>query len=201
MRLIGLTGPAGCGKDTVGSLINARYGHEPKALAAPLKRALNTMFGWTMRQWDDREWKERTIPHLGKSPREMAQTLGTEWGRNLVHNDVWVLAALGNEPDDSRVVITDVRFDNEARAIRSRGGVVLCIWRDGCSPVAAHSSEAGVNDELIDWYVDNNGTVHDLAGEVREALTELNHLRYDDPDRALVNGDLSLNEFNDLTEA
>jgi len=167
-RLIGITGLAGAGKDTLANAIVSEFAGIKYSWALPLKLALNAMFGWTMEMWDDRVWKETEIPWLGKSPRQLAQTMGTEWGRELVHPELWVMlgmrqyeahAALSNSP----FIIADTRFDNEARAIHRNGGIVVKVIRDDAAPIFAHKSEKGVSPDLIDYTLGNNGTVDDFV--------------------------------------
>lgn len=180
-RLIAITGPAGAGKDTLADEI-ANWGVK-YSFALPLKQALNAMFGWAMEQWDDRTWKEAIIPWLGKSPRQLAQTLGTEWGRDIIHPALWVLlfeqryaehrANFGNMP----FVVADCRFDNEAIAVAKLGGVVLRIERPGVAGVSGHVSEAGVNSRLIDAYVVNNTERQDYIARALQVLEVLQHRR------------------------
>lgn len=167
MKLIGLTGSAGAGKDTIANAIVAKYpGAEKYSWALPLKQALNACFGWTMEKWDDRVWKEKEILWLGKSPRQLAQLLGTEWGREQVHPELWVMLGLqrykAHDPS-TPFVIADVRFDNEARAIHRHGGVVIKIFRDDAEPIFAHKSENGVSPELIDFTLGNHGSIEEFV--------------------------------------
>jgi hypothetical protein len=168
--LVGLCGPAGCGKDTVASFMPnfQRY-----ALASPIKLALEVMFGFDPAIWDDRQLKETVVPWLGKSPRQLAQTLGTEWGRHHVDHDLWLklgmrqwdLIRSGANP---RLVITDVRFDNEAIAIINAGGTVWRVDREGVAPVATHVSEKGISPQLITGSVKNYGDLDQLRRNVTE---------------------------------
>lgn len=162
-RLIGITGLAGSGKDTLADALVYDRGAEKYNFALPIKHALNAMFGWTMEQWDDRIWKETKIAWLGKSPRQCAQTLGTEWGRDLVHPDLWMLIAedryLKYRQDHSGgpFIIPDVRFENEVDMIHRNGGIVVKISRLGVNAVSAHVSEKGI--EEVDYILANHGTV------------------------------------------
>lgn len=176
-RLIGITGKAGAGKDTLADYLVRHFGAQKYSFALPLKQSLNTMFGWHMDQWNDREWKERVIPWLGKSPRQMAQTIGTEWGRELVHPQLWVLLAerkyIQHIDDYSQdfgamppFVIPDVRFTNEAEMIRSQNGVVIQLHRPGAATIAAHKSEDGVPDELVDITYINEKSIAEMCVDV-----------------------------------
>lgn len=173
MILIGLTGRAGSGKDTVADYLVQRHGFTKLSFAAPLKAGLNAMFGFTPEQWNDREWKERVIPELGVSPRYLAQTLGTEWGRELVKQDLWPSLTMAIAKQYEKVVIADVRFENEAAAVSKNGGYVLSILRPDARSVNPHQSELPLNDSSVDAYVANVDSFRRLF----EAVTaNLNHL-------------------------
>jgi len=92
--------------------------------------------------------KEQPLDLLcGRSARTALQRLGTEWGRNLIGEDLWLRAwahALDGECDaDDIVIADDVRFTNEAEAIEARGGLLLCIVRsrEDFNRVPRHASE------------------------------------------------------------
>ena len=176
-RLIGFTGPAGCGKDLAASFLEARR----VGFADPLYRGLATMLGVPEERLRDRAMKERPIVGFDVSPRRLLQTLGTEWGRRCVAEDLWVdmarrqwcrFRALGET-----VVVPDVRFANEAEAIRADGGEVWMIHRPSVAAILPHVSEAGLPLRLIDRLVVNDGTVDQLRERVRETL---NRCRQDD---------------------
>lgn len=113
--------------------------------------------------------KEDVIPAIGKSPRELMQTLGTEWGRNLVNEDLWLILArqrlLKMGPG---MVISDVRFDNEALWVRKLGGRIIHVKRDLAERVKQHSSEVGVTVEPGDGVIVNNGSLEDLQQSVKD---------------------------------
>lgn len=151
-RLIGLTGKAGSGKDTVANFLERGYGYTKYSLAQPLKEMLNGVFGWSMELWQNREWKE--CPLLGDvSPRKLAQWLGTDILRKYAGEDIWIKLMedrLDTNPC-AQMVVADVRFENEARAIHVKGGIVIQLVNPDAPAVAAHSSEAGVPTHLIDF--------------------------------------------------
>lgn len=113
------------------------------------------------------ENKEKEIPLFGKSLRHMMQTLGTEWGRQLVHPNIWVrLAEAVLFERGERMIISDVRFDNEAEFVRSKGGVVLHVTRTNAPEVEAHASEAGIRQSPLDMYIANDGTIDELYDQL-----------------------------------
>lgn len=174
--IIGLCGPAGSGKDTVRSLLEQHYDFAGLAFAEPIRGMLRELFasnGISEEFIDDRALKEAPIPALGTSYRHLAQTLGTEWGRQCMGADFWLniagayladLKAQGYE----RFVVSDVRFANEAAWVRAQGGVVWRVERPGLASVRAHVSEA--QDFEADAVIDNNGTVQQLYKTVDALL-------------------------------
>lgn len=168
--LIGLCGAAGAGKDTVAEMLGCRR----VAFADTLYQCVSLVTGMTVEQLKDRDRKEATIPWLGKSPRQLLQSLGTEWGRTLVHDQIWIRITLEKVRADleagQSVVITDVRFDNEAAAIIAAGGEVWRVVRPGwqclTADAARHQSEAGISDHLIARIIDNSGTLDDLRSQL-----------------------------------
>lgn len=178
--IIGLCGLAGSGKDEVGQILSRRWRFAVISFAGPIYKAVSDITGLTPQQLKDRSLKERPIPWLGKSPRELLQTLGTEWGREMVCQDIWIKIALRRAEeylaDGWSVAITDVRFENEAEAILAAGGQVWLVERPGAGlagAAASHSSEAGVSRHLISEVVRNSGTLTDLEAAVNAALRSL----------------------------
>ncbi len=175
-RVIAFAGAAGSGKDTAAEYLVKHCGYARYAFAEPLKAALNAMFGWTMEQWNDREWKEALQVDIGKSPRQMAQTLGTEWGRELVNRDLWLKLAQ-RKLDQARhaglagVVFTDCRFANEAHFVLENGGLVLHISRPGIGAVSAHVSEQMLPSYLVTDVIVNDGGIIDLWSKVDDVAS------------------------------
>ena len=178
--IIGLTGYAGTGKDTVRELLCTNHGFEGMAFADPIRMMLRELLlsnGITDAWMQDRQLKEAVIPALGVSYRHMAQTLGTEWGRSL-HTDFWTRTA-GAYIDDANqqpgtfnasFVVSDVRFANEAQWVRERGGVIWRVERSAAVPVRAHASEAEIYHIHADAVVDNNGSIDALQLQVSQLL-------------------------------
>ena len=173
MKLIGLTGKARVGKDTVANFLMAEHDYVRMAFADPLKRAAAEIFGLTPTQMQD-EFKEIPVQYWGMSPREIFQKLGTEAVRDVFGPEVWV-KRLGMGLDVVRhtknVVITDVRFPNEVEFLIRQGGVLVEIRRD-VSDVRAHRSEAGVGVEA-DIVIDNNSSVDALYAQIELMLGTL----------------------------
>jgi hypothetical protein len=168
--IIGLTGKAGVGKDTVAGLLTGyRFSHY--AFAKPLKQALAVL---GLKEPETREEKEASIPGRAYSYRRAAQLLGTEWARSL-DPDFWVRLAEQNIRQETNVVVTDVRFENEARFIRSIPGAA--IWHivgraaTTVGEAGMHASEQSIAVEPQDVVLSNSGTLVDLSKAV-SALME-----------------------------
>ena len=173
VRLIGITGKAGSGKDTLADYIASKYGARKMALADPIKEILNSLFGFPASAWKDREWKEKVAPMIGHSPRVLIQSLGTQWGR-MINEDLWVskLVAKWRESDGALTIVPDIRFDNEAVFMLRSGSMIIRIDRNEVEPVAQHESENGVQDQLVHLTIENNGTFEDLFAAFDEAIVK-----------------------------
>ena len=132
------------------------------------------MLGLSPGIWEDRDLKERPLDNLniGRSPRYLAQTLGTEWGRQMVHPDIWLMLMVRNWREVARsacprMVITDIRFDNEARLVRDLGGTVWKVVREA-NPVENHVSEIGISPKLITGRIVNDKGLDELETRVEK---------------------------------
>ena len=172
-KLIGIAGRAGAGKDVVASALIASEGFKKVSFADAIKDGCAVMFGVDRALFDDRERKEQVIDWIGKSPRQLAQLAGTEFGRGLVRDDIWLLTALRKMDPAFSCVISDVRFENEADFIRKNGGVMLHVRRPGteAGTTSAHSSESGVKIQQGDFCVENDcATAQEFAEKAMAVL-------------------------------
>lgn len=180
MKIIGITGLAGSGKDTARSVLQSHFGVTGMAFADPMRAMLGQLLdhcGIGVEWMTQRELKELPMPGLGVSYRHAAQALGTEWGRALTPSgDIWLKAAAASMAEvmnikgpDAVFCISDVRFENEAKWVREQGGVVWKISRENIATVRAHPSENGVRDELLNMFIVNEDldtfkqTIYDRA--------------------------------------
>jgi cytidylate kinase len=163
--LIGITGKARSGKDTVARHLATSHGFDHYWFSKPMKDALAAMLGWTSEHLYG-DLKEFIDPFYNVSPRRALQTIGTDWGRDIINKDLWLLCAERAITNSPNLVISDVRFDNEASLIRSKGGIVLRISRDDAQEVAEHVSESGVSEQLIDMTISNDGTIEELQAVI-----------------------------------
>lgn len=178
--LIGLTGRAGSGKDTAADALVEQFGFVKMAFAAPLKRTASVLFNLPECYFHDRDLKEKPLEDWDNlSPRHMLQLLGTESVRNVFGDNFWIkrwISEYGQMTCDTNVVVTDVRYNNEAEAIRSLGGVIIHVRRPGenglDSSAGSHSSEKGVDfNSRRDSWVNNTGSIEDLHKKMRAFFT------------------------------
>lgn len=175
-RIVGLQGYGGAGKSEVRKILGrckyvARHIKKPIAeMSSVLLRAVGIE---NVGDYIDGELKRTPIEALGgRSATDIQQFIGTEFGRDFIHPDIWlriwcqwadeqIAAGYG-------VVQESVRFANEAEAIRARGGVIVEVRRPGVGPVNSHESESlPVEPDVV---VNNNGTLGDLEARVWDAL-------------------------------
>lgn len=170
---IGIYSPAPqSGKSTAASYLCSVYGFDAVSLAAPVKAMgaeFLVSFGYSREEAEYMVFrdKERIIPSLNKSVRYILQTIGTEWGRNYINGNVWVKIMLRNLELKGNVVVDDVRFFNEAEAIKAAGGILWKVVRPGLIPKENHASEGSLNNyDRFDRVIANDGTVEDLYAKI-----------------------------------
>jgi hypothetical protein len=191
--LVAFTGRIRHGKTAAGRFLIDQHGFDRVSFADPLKVMLMTL-GVTREQLYHQDFKEKPCEKLcGRTPRHAMQTIGTDWGRKMIHPDLWVEAARRQMREQmtqgKKLVIDDLRFDNEAQVVHDLGGVVIKIERPGVDPATAwwqvlvnwlrgsrpHASERGISPALVTATVPNDGSLHQLYDRVREAMTRPNH--------------------------
>ena len=133
MKILAFSGRAQSGKDTLAKhVIQSNPVLETYSFADPIKDACDMLFGWDMRHREG-ELKEVVDPKIGVSPRYAYQTLGTEWGRNLINPNIWLMIAENNLNRilnaGKIMVISDLRFLNEAEWIANNGGCIVSVAR------------------------------------------------------------------------
>lgn len=175
VEVIGLSGYARSGKDSVAKVLVEEYGYTRLAFADTLREALYALnpniasdFGvGPLREVVDRVgWDKAKV--VFPEVRELLQRLGTEAGRDLIHPNVWVDATFTKMQDGGKYVISDVRFPNEADAVKQWGGKVWRIMRPDTGPANDHPSETALDDYLPDVRLHNDGTLDDLTVAVLE---------------------------------
>ena len=211
--IIGFVGFIGSGKDTAADYLVNFHGFRRDSFANALKDAVSHVFVWDRtllegRTRQSREWREQVdqwwanrlnMPHL--TPRWILQYWGTEVCRQGFHDDIWI-ASLENRLRKTKdnTVISDVRFQNEIKAIHNAGGIVVRIkrgpepeWYQDAANVNAgptnlswaiskqkmsdlqiHASETSWVGGNIDHTLDNDSSIDELFSELKNLVS--NHL-------------------------
>ena len=168
-KVVAFTGLAGSGKSTAADFL-ATKDYQRVKFAGPLK-AMMRAIGLT----DDHiegALKEVPTPLLaGRTPRYAMQTIGTDWGRDIIGPTLWTGLWYSTVQDvldhGGRVVCDDCRFANEVEAVHAAGGVVVRL--EGRGGIAGcHASEK--MDFEPDLLVRNTGTRDQLRARIMGAL-------------------------------
>jgi hypothetical protein len=208
--IIGFVGFIGSGKDTAADYLVNFHGFRRDSFANTLKDAVAAVFGWDRvllegRTKEAREWREQQDEwwsnRLGKeiTPRKILQYWGTEVCRQGFHDDIWI-ASLENKmrKTGDNIVISDVRFPNEIKAIKNAGGQVVRVvrgddpewyqdaWNMNQGPTnmswsisklrmeqrGIHASETAWIGKGIDLEIDNNSTIDNLFAQIKNLVLE-----------------------------
>jgi hypothetical protein len=173
--VIGLTGRKGSGKDTAASVLVRDYGFGLVKFADPLKNMLSALFAYQGASEDEiyrmleGDLKEVGVDYLqGKTPREAMQTIGTEWGRNLIGENIWTDAAKRRIALCHDAIVTDLRFPNELRILRELGAITVRIVRPSlyANSFSAHPSEQFIDEMEVDAEIINDGSERELQDKL-----------------------------------
>jgi hypothetical protein len=186
--IIGLCGLKGSGKDTVAAYLVKQHGYERRAFADPLKKSVANLFGIPFSDVD----KLKNEPHatvtldfghrrmnedyaVSMTFRHFLQNYGTEAHRDVpeMGSDIWVDFTLPVRGyyENRNIVVSDVRFVNEADRITELGGKVVEVVRPGLVNDDPHSSEK--IDFDTDYELTNNGTIASLYQAVEIMLEQV----------------------------
>lgn len=178
--IIGLSGYAQTGKDTVAEYLVAQHGYRRVAFADPIRKALYKLnpiislgefAGVHLAQAvDGLDWEE--VKRQSPETRRLLQVFGTEVGREMFGADFWVNQAMGNAGKFDKIVLTDVRFPNEYRAIKNREGIIIRIVKPGTGAINAHASETALDNFSFDATIINDGSIHDLNQKIDSVIKE-----------------------------
>jgi hypothetical protein len=211
--IIGVCGFIGSGKDTIADYLTNFHGFRRESFANSLKDAVSHVFGWdrTMlegRTKSAREWREQVDPWWAErlnmpnlTPRWVLQYWGTEVCRRAFHDDIWIASLenkLRNSTDD--IVISDCRFPNEIKSIKTAGGIVIRVKRGDDPEWYNDAADMNAGDRCMNWALAKNrmeklgihasetawvGTKFDAVltndGTIDELMTKVKDLVQDHP--------------------
>lgn len=187
--IVGVCGNGpGAGKDTVANMLVQILGGNRCTFAAALRECVEIFTGLTPEETSTREGKEMYLPEWDMTVGQMLQRLGSDAVRDGLHPDAWVMPAMRRLPVGVPAVFSDVRFPNEAEAIRNRGGVLVRVVRDSLPMLRdgrdrKHSSETQLAPYLAEHPADftiKNDVAMDMlclrAGGVAQQLCDVDAL-------------------------
>lgn len=162
--------------DVNGWWLEGESGWEQKGFADKLKQVAYILTGIPAENFSDQDFKLTDLPPqwsnhgMPMTVREFLQKLGTDALRDGLHPNTWVNALMSDYKPDSKWIITDCRFINEANAVKKENGIIVRINRPGIVPVNSHSSETGMDGYEFDYVIDNYGNFNDLVLKVQALL-------------------------------
>lgn len=200
--IIGICGLIGSGKDTIADYLVQKHSFKKLSFADKLKDSVGAMFDWDRQLLDgktdeSRAWREKEDEFWSKemgqpiTPRLVLQKFGTECMRDGFYDGIWVSLAKKKLLDnpDTKWIIPDVRFENEANMIKEIGGEVWWVKRGqlpmwfrmyqdiGQKPKDIHASEWAWANTRFDRVFENNSTIDALRSQVQGHLASKLPLR------------------------
>lgn len=166
-KLVAITGRKRSGKSTAAGVLQAR-GFSTGSFIEPGKQMMRALLRHRGVRWDEIErmvegdLKEIPSRHLnGRTPRYFMQTLGLEFGRHLIDEDLWVHAFRDHmdyidQYDEMNWVIADCRMPNELEWLRERGFFLVKIVRPGLQDKDKHGTERYIDHLLTHEIVVND---------------------------------------------
>ena len=201
--IIGLVGFISSGKGTCADYLVREHGFLKESFANSVKDAVSVVFGWDRQLLEgdtdySRGWRERADPWWSNrfgyefTPRSALQLMGTEAGRDVFDENIWVYSMFRRMDHSKNYVIADVRFPNEIQKIKEDGGMIIRV-KKGPDPIwylpamdvnrkldlnvmaenfpQVHYSEwAWIGSEGIDYTINNDGSIEDLENEIEKLL-------------------------------
>ena len=190
--IIGLSGYAKSGKDTVAEIIREIQPEkwEIKKFSGKLKQIASILLGMPEHLFENQDFKSEMLGeewwknygdfYHQTTVRDFLQLLGTDAIRNGLHSNAWVNALMADykpakmdQYHPSNWIVTDVRFPNEAEAIKDRGGIIIRIDRPGVEPVNAHPSEVALDNWDFDYKIANVSDLPALKQTVEVLLNKI----------------------------
>jgi hypothetical protein len=184
--ILGLKGLKGSGKDTVAAYLIKQHNFERRAFADPLKKSVAALLKVPYHEID--KWKNDQfvlvevlagvdVPEVYSrmSFREFLQRYGTESHRDIFGKNFWLDYTLPVEGFYSgrKIVVTDCRFENEARRINRVGGFVVQVHRPGLKDKDQHSSESLWPSGMVDYQLENDNSIDQLYERIETMLAQL----------------------------
>lgn len=178
-KLIAFTGTMGCGKTTAIQTLRdyaKSTGVFNVKFAQPLYDIQEAIY--------ERIESVHTRPADFVKDRKLLQWLGTDWGRDTISETLWVdlwqsqVKRMMDSYVNAVITCDDVRYDNEGETVKSLGGIIIKLVREGDTNVlgngiVAHKSESGIDSKYVDFTVHNNGTLEEFKKSLSNVYNEI----------------------------
>ena len=187
MQLVGICGEIGSGKSLVSDYLVNKLQYDEYAFAKPVKDVATAM-GFTHNEvWGTQDQKLSKNKYWGISAREFLQKFGTEIGREILPSiipnmdmgtsgspwiklfEIYWKSLIERKGDSATLVVSDVRFVDEANAVKQNSGILIRLVRKRKNISGAehkHASETSMKDIKVDYVVYNNGTKKELYEKI-----------------------------------
>lgn len=179
--------------DNVRYYLDSQSGWVIKKFAGKLKQICSVLLGKEISRFEDREFKDSKVgPEWGygrdgmhnMTVREFMQRLGTDACRDVFHPNIWVNALFSDyipysargsdyEEVESKWIVTDCRFINEAQEIKKRGGHIIRVNRGALNEKQRHISETALDSWDFDYVINNDSDYYSLYEEVTKMLKSI----------------------------
>jgi len=145
--IIGLIGKKRVGKTTFSDYLVDKYQFKTIAFADPIKESAKIIFNLTEEQVNG-DLKEIIDKRWDLTPRQILQKLGTEGCRNIFGQDIWIkrLKMELSKEENNNIIVSDIRFPNEAEAVKEMGGKLIKIIKSDL-PI---NKDSHISEQLID---------------------------------------------------
>lgn len=178
--IIGIAGKKQVGKNTVGNMLAYYFYDDIRqdnyccvcSFARRLKEIVSILCHKDLEEYESGEFKDSIDPLTGKTNREVLQTIGSEF-RRLFGDDIWIKTLFYDYVSGDTWIVTDVRYKNEADAIKKKGGILIRVNRDtGYND--NHISETDLDDyDKFDYVIDNNSSIKELKSKVHDIYNKI----------------------------
>lgn len=175
-KIIAITGKRGAGKDSAAQgLYGLDYVH--MSFADPLREIVQIAYGITLEEMLDPVLKEQPVPYYPYlSPRDILTKIGTQGFRDLIDDQTWVQCFLRRASKLERVVVSDLRFLNEERILRTVDATIIRVVnpnRVDTDEVSQHRSETEMDQIVPHFTLINDGTIQDLQRKIKHIVVDI----------------------------
>ncbi len=172
-QILAISGRKGSGKSTVVEMLQGLLPmpYQHKLFAGPLKQMVGVMVGVDPIRFEDQAFKLQPSPIANPDGgfytyRHLLQVTGTDFGRDILGENVWVDSLFAPYRPDDCWLISDCRFPNEVKAVENRSGMVIRVERPGLA-YDPHPSETALDDYPFAHVVINDGSIAELHDKIK----------------------------------